>query len=261
MNPRIEAMVLRYLLVFRRSYMRMFDVVFWPIVDLLVWGYVTKYLQGLANLHAISFIVGSMILWDLFFRAQQAVTMGILQEMWVGNLLNIFVSPLKMWEFLSATAIMGLIRATITAVLLGVLAYLLYAFNVLVLPPSFMVYVALLFLFGWVMGVFAMSIILRYGEAAENFAWIIPFMIQPFCAVFYPVTTLPFWLQGVAYAIPGTYVFEGLRAALSGAPTSLSFMCYGAIVSAAYMVFALMYFGRTLRVIKQKGYLTRGVRT
>jgi ABC-2 type transport system permease protein len=49
---------------------------------------------------------------------------------------------------------------------------------------------------------------------AENFAWSIMFVLMPLACVYYPVTTLPTWLQPVAWALPPTYVFEGMRALL-----------------------------------------------
>jgi len=38
---RIVGLLLRYLYLYRRSAARVMGVVFWPVMDLLVWGFVT----------------------------------------------------------------------------------------------------------------------------------------------------------------------------------------------------------------------------
>jgi ABC-2 type transport system permease protein len=40
------------------------------------------------------------------------------------------------------------------------------------------------------------------------------FLFMPLTCVYYPVTTLPIWLQPIAWVLPPTYVFEGMRALL-----------------------------------------------
>ena len=40
------------------------------------------------------------------------------------------------------------------------------------------------------------------------------FTLSPVSAVYYPVAILPHWLQPVAWALPSTYVFEGMRTLL-----------------------------------------------
>ena len=64
----------------------------------------------------------------------------------------------------------------------------------------------------WSLGLVSTGVVLRWGLGAESFAWLIVFVFLPLCCVYYPVTTLPGWLQPVALALPPTYVFEGLRA-------------------------------------------------
>jgi ABC-2 type transport system permease protein len=56
--------------------------------------------------------------------------------------------------------------------------------------------------------------VLRNGLGAENMAWTIMFIFLPLTCVYYPVMILPGWLQIVAWALPPTYVFEGMRSLL-----------------------------------------------
>ena len=128
MLTRINGLVLRYLYLYRRSLARAGEIFFWPIMDLLVWGFVSAYINK-ENKVAL-FLLGSVIFWDVLYRSQQAITLSISEDIWVKNILNVFVSPVSIFELMVATCIMGIIKAVITAVVLGSLAFLLYTFNI-----------------------------------------------------------------------------------------------------------------------------------
>src|SRR6202043_2849329 len=63
----------------------------------------------------------------------------------------------------------------------------------------------------WAIGIFVSGLVLRNGLGAENLAWTIMFIFLPLTCVYYPVAVLPGWLQVVAWSLPPTYVFEGMR--------------------------------------------------
>ncbi len=260
MISRVVGMVLRYLFIYKRSAIRVAELIFFPLMDLLVWGFVTMYLEQVTQSKVVVFMLGGIVLWDVFFRAQQAVGMSVLQEMWVGNTLNLFVAPLRSFELILSTAIVGLIRAAITASGLGLCAYVLYTFNMfdfgLALFPLF----GLLLFFGWAVGLFTSALILRYGEAAESLAWIVPYMLQPFVAVFYPLSALPPAVQSLAQIIPCTYIFEGMRAVLHDGGIPWALMAKAFLLTLVWITLTGWYFTSTLRYVRRKGYLTTAAR-
>jgi len=260
MISRIIGMVLRYLVIYKRSWLRVGELIFFPLMDLLVWGFMTVYLQQITQSRAVLFMLGGIILWDVFFRAQQAVGMSVLQEMWVGNTLNLFVSPLRSYELIIATSIVGFIRALITAAGLAVCAYVLYSFNIFDLGFSLFPLFGLLLFFGWIVGLFTAALILRFGEAAETLAWIVPFLFQPFVAVFYPVSTLPPSLQTFALIFPCTHIFEGMRAVLLAKTVPIEEMLLALCLSLGWMSVSGTCLAYTFRYVRQKGYLTTSVR-
>ena len=260
MISRILAMVMRYMFIYKRSYIRIAELIFFPLMDLLVWGFVTLYLEQVTQSKTVLFMLGGIILWDIFFRAQQAVGMSVLQEMWVGNTLNLFVSPLRSYELIASTAIVGFIRALITATGLGLCAYTLYAFNVLDCGIALFPLFGLLLFFGWTVGLFTAALILRYGEAAESLAWIVPFLIQPFVAVFYPVSALPPALQTFAYLFPCTYIFEGMRLVLHDGGIPWSSLLSAFLLTLVWICGTGTFLARTLTFVRRKGYLTTAAR-
>jgi len=260
MISRILAMVLRYMFIYKRSYIRIAELIFFPLMDLLVWGFVTLYLEQVTQSKTVLFMLGGIILWDIFFRAQQAVGMSVLQEMWVGNTLNLFVAPIRSYELIASTAIVGLIRSVITATGLGLCAYMLYSFNVLDLGLALVPLFGLLLFFGWAVGLFTAALILRYGEAAESLAWIVPFLVQPFVAVFYPVSALPPALQTFAQIFPCTHIFEGMRSVLHSGGVPWGSMATAFFLTLVWVSATGTYFAHTLTYVRSKGYLTTAAR-
>ena len=129
----ISALVLRYLFLYTRTPMRLVELVFWPLVDLVVWGNVTVFIQKNSNTEFGSFILfflGAMILWDVLFRAQQGVAISFLEDVWTRNLLNVFVAPVRTVEYLSATFFVGFLRILVTCVVMGLVSWIGYSFNI-----------------------------------------------------------------------------------------------------------------------------------
>jgi ABC-2 type transport system permease protein len=254
---RVSALLCRYLLLYRHSYIRTAEVFFWPVMNLVLWGFVTTYLQRLVVPDAVVFFLGGMVFWDVLYRAQIAITLSLTEEVWVKNLLNLFLAPISIVELLLATCLIGVIRALLNVLVLGVLAYLLYAFNLLSIGPALLPFLASLLLFGWAMGMGTMALMLRFGQAAEPLMWGMPFLIEPVSAIFYPVDVLPGWLQTVAYLLPCTYVFEGLRTALRTGSVDLTGLATALGLNLVYLALGAAFFGWMLQQARDKGYLTR----
>ncbi len=262
MNPRIVcALILRYIYLYTRTPVRFIDLVFWAVVDLFVWGFMALYLQDSAggSLPAIAgYLLGGLILWDILFRSQQGVTISFLEDIWTRNLLNIFVAPIRTGEYLAACFGSGIIRVVVTGGIMILLSWLAYSFNLFSIPfLSLIPFFLNLILFGWSLGLIATALILRWGQAAENLAWAIPFLVQPIACVFYPVSVLPGWLQGAAWCIPCTPVFEGMREALNGAPANYGLMGYALLVNLIWFIAASLFFALILKIARNKGGLTK----
>jgi len=181
----VGALVLRYLYLYTRTPIRMVELLFWPLVNLLVWGYLTVFLQKHTDdsfPFEITFLIGAVVLWEILFRAQQGVAIFFLEDVWSRNLLNIFAAPVTNADYLCSTYTVGLMRAGVTSVMLSIFALPLYSFNIFSLSWSLIPFVFNLLVFGWALGMISTSLIVRWGPAAESLAWAVPFLIQPFAA-------------------------------------------------------------------------------
>lgn len=259
MIRRVGAMLLRYLYIHQRSIPRLMEILFWPVMGLLVWGFLVRYMRQVSVPGAVSFLIGSLILWEVLYRAQQSISLSITEEYWVRNITNLFISPLRVHELVLAACLMGLIKCSVVTVFLAVLAQVGYAFDLLRVGPALIPFYGNLLLFGWAMGLGTMGLIFRFGRASEGLIWGVPFLLQPLSAVFYPVSVLPSWLQPVSLALPSTYVFEGMRAALAGhgLDGGLLLRCFA--LNLVWLAAGGVYFGWTLKKVRELGYLARQI--
>ncbi len=258
----IQALVLRNLYLYTRTPVRLVELVFWPLVDLLVWGYLTVFLQkhtGDSFPYQITFLIGAVILWDILFRAQQGVALYFLEDVWSRNLLNVFSAPVTNADYLVSTYVIGFLRAAVTSLLLAVLAIVLYSFNLFELNWSLLPFVFNLLVFGWSLGMISTALIVRWGPAAETLAWAVPFFIQPFAAVYYPVDALPPALQWISQWIPCSHIFEGMRDGLKDGVVSWSDLAMATGLNAVYLALAGWLFVRVMRTAREKGLLTKFV--
>jgi ABC-2 type transport system permease protein len=262
MNPRIiSALILRYIYLYTRTPMRLVELVFWPMVDLLIWGFTMTYVQTHVPPELrdkLSFFVGGCILWDVTFRAQQGVAVSFLEDVWTRNLLNIFVAPVRTAEYLCATFGVGLMRIGVTTVIMSAVAAGLYAFNIFSLGWALIPFATNLLFTGWALGMISTALILRWGQAAESLAWAIPFFIQPFSAVFYSVESMqPVWVQSIVNCLPTTHVFEGMRDVIDGKGFSQAHFFWALGLNVIFMAIAGWIFLAMLNVTKKKGLLTK----
>ena len=213
---RIAAMVLRYWYLIRSSWPRLLELVYWPAVQMLMWGFLQVYINQNAGFFARAggTFLGAVLLWDILFRGQLGFSISFLEEMWSRNLANLMMSPLKPVEFVIALMIMSVIRLAIGVVPVTLLAIAFFGFNLFGLGFALVAFFINLLLTSWAVGIFVSGLVLRNGLGAENLAWTIMFIFLPLTCVYYPVAVLPDWLQTVAWMLPPTYVFEGMRALL-----------------------------------------------
>jgi len=213
---RINAMVLRYCYLLMSSWPRLLELLYWPALQIVTWGFLQNYISQNAGFFARAggTLVGAVILWDILFRGQLGFSISFLEEMWARNLGNLMMSPLKPIELLIALMIMSLIRLAIGVIPMTLLAMIFFDFNLYGIGFPLIAFFCNLIFTSWSVGIFVSGLVLRHGLGAESIVWTLMFGLMPLSCIYYPVTVLPHWLQYVAWALPPTYLFEGMRALL-----------------------------------------------
>jgi len=255
---RVWGLMYRHLALYRRSWPRLLELMYWPVLQMVVWGFVTAYLagtQGGPAAIAAGALLGGVLLWEITLRSQMGFAISFLEEVWSRNLGHLFVSPLKPWEMLAGLAAMSLLRTLVGVLPAMGLAFGLYGFGLWSLGPVLVLYFALLMVMGWAVALAVTALILRHGAGAEALAWGVMFGIAPFTAVFYPVSVLPEWLQPVALAIPAAHVFEGMRAALLDGRIALDHLLWAFLLNGVWLAVAAWIFLAQFHQARVRGAL------
>jgi len=256
---RAGAIVLRQIYLLRGSPQRVLPIFAWVAVDILLWGFITRYLNtvGHAGFNFVPALLGAVLLWDFLTRVMQGVTMAFFEDVWSRNFLNFFATPLRISEYLAGLVTTGvgtsLVALVVMLVLVRVAFGLSFADYGLALAPFLMV----LFLTGVALGIAGAAIVLRLGPAAEWLIWPIPTLVSPFVGVFYPTAILPVWMQAISRLLPPTYVFDGLRAVVAGRPAPWDRLLLGLGLAVALLVLACLLFAAVYRYAIRTGLIAR----
>jgi ABC-2 type transport system permease protein len=213
---RVWAMLLRYLYILRSSWPRTLELLYWPTLQMLIWGFMSQFLRQNSSYVAQAFgvLLAAVMLWDLLFRSQLGLSISFLEEMWARNLAQLFVTPLRPYEWVLSLLAMSVIRVLLGVIPAALLAIPLYHYSIFDMGLPLLAFYVVLTAMGWALGLAICGGILRHGMGAESLAWTVIFALAPLSCVYYPVTTLPAWLQPVAWCLPSTYTFEAMREVL-----------------------------------------------
>jgi ABC-2 type transport system permease protein len=257
---RIGAMILRYWYLLISSWPRLLELVYWPALQIVTWGFLQTYIAQNAGFFARAggTFIGAIILWDILFRGQLGFSISFLEEMWARNLGNLMMSPLKPIEFLISLMIMSLIRLAIGVIPMTLLAMFFFDFNFYSLGLPLIAFFCNLIFTSWSLGIFVSGLVLRNGLGAESIVWTLMFGILPLACVYYPVSVLPHWLQYVAWALPPTYVFEGMRALLIDHVFRADLMVVALAINAVLFIVSFAIFLGLLNSARRAGSLLQG---
>src|SRR5436190_4082750 len=257
---RINAMVLRYWYLLQSSWPRLLELIYWPALQIITWGFLQSYIAQNDSFFARAggTLIGAVILWDILFRGQLGFSISFLEEMWARNLGNLMMSPLKPIELLISLMVMSLVRLAIGVIPMTLLALFFFDFNFYSIGLPLIAFFCNLIFFSWSLGIFVSGLVLRNGLGAESIVWTMMFAVMPLACIYYPVSVLPHWLQYVAWALPPTYVFEGMRALLTDHVFRADLMLDSLLINAVLFVASFLIFLALLRSAKRHGSLLGG---
>ncbi len=258
-SGRVFAIVLRVFYLMCGSATRIVPLFAWVTVDILLWGFITRYLNSVA-MTGFSFVpamLGAVLMWDFFIRVMQGVTMAFFEDVWSRNFLNIFAAPISIAEYVAGHVVSSIFTSAVGLVVMLLLATFAFGLSIFAYGALIVPFLLVLFLFAIGLGIFGSAVVLRLGPAAEWFVWPIPALISPFVGVFYPLATLPHWMQCVAYLLPPSYVFEGIRSIVKGGGVSSGSLLIGAALAVGYIILACGFFNWMYRVAVRTGLIAR----
>jgi len=256
---RVLAIMLRQFYLYQGSPVRVVPLFAWVTVDIVLWGFITRYLNAIASstYNFVPTLLGAVLLWDFFIRVMQGVTTAFFEDVWSRNFLNIFGTPLSISEYIAGLVLSAIATSSVGLSVMLLLASAVFGLSFFVYGLTLIPFLLALFVFGIALGTMACALVLRFGPASEWLIWPIPALLSPFAGVFYPVSTLPQWMRSVSYVLPPSYVFEGMRKVASGGALSFTTLLWSNCLAVAYIVFAALFFSRIFHQAVRMGLIAR----
>jgi ABC-2 type transport system permease protein len=256
---RVAAIVLRQVFLLRGSPVRLLPMVAWVAIDIVLWGFITRYLDKLTGSGAnfTATLLGAVLLWDFLSRVMQGTTTAFFEDVWSRNFLNLFATPLQISEYLAGLVTTGICTSLMGLVAMLALATSVFGLDFLAYGAALVPFLLVLFVTGIALGILGTAIVLRLGPASEWLIWPIPSLLSPFAGVFYPLATLPPWMQWIGRLLPPSYVFEGMRTIVAGKPIPWDMLGIGLGLSGLYLILACMAFAAVYRYAIRTGLIAR----
>ena len=254
---RMYALSIRHLYLIKGSFPRILDLIYWPTIQIILWGFISKFFTMYSDYYTntVGVILSCAILYDFLFRSSISFNMLFLEEIWSRNFTNLFVAPLKISEIITALTFTALIRTLIGIVPAIILMSPLFGVSILNMGPALLLLFLSLYMFGTTLGILVTSGLLRYGPAFENTAWSSLFLLAPLGCVYYPLSILPEWLQYVSKFLPLVYVFEEARSILINNLISYENIFKALLLNLFYFVIAIIIFYFSFYGARKKGTL------
>ncbi len=256
---RIVTVIRRHWIVLWRSPHRWFEIAFWPVMDVVLWGSLGTFVsqQNPTSRASTPYLLAGIVLFWTFTQVQLTMATTVMEETWTRNLLNVLTTPVTPAEYMSGTAVFGLAKlalclGTLTATTVG-----LYGFDLSAIGWSVIPVVAILVVNGWAIAFVIIGLILRFGQSAEILTWGINFIVLSVSGVFFPVAALPLGLGAVAGLMPTSHAFGAARAVLDGQPVPWGSLGYGALGTVVTLAMAVAFSTRMLTLFRSRGFVTR----
>jgi ABC-2 type transport system permease protein len=256
---RVMAIARRHAYVMQRSPHRLFDVVMWPVVDVVLFGSIGIFAAGRlgTNAQVALYLLVGVVLWHVVYQAQISLATGFLEETWSRTVLSLMVTPMREWEYVAGVALFGLVKLVGGVGAVALIAWLAYAFNITSLGWGLLPVAVLLLTLGWTIALFVIGLVLRFGSGAEALAWGILFVVMPLSGTFYPPSALPGILRPIGELLPTTHAFAAGRAFAQGGPTPWHELALATVGTVVLLLLGLGYLTWMLRVFRARGFVTR----
>jgi ABC-2 type transport system permease protein len=256
---RIGAVILRHLYDTRRNVNRIAEMIYWPVQNVVVWGFFTLYLSRDNHLHpgVVTCLLSATILWGMFYAFQRDLTTSVMEELWSRNFVNLLATPLNLSEYMTGVIAVNLFKALIGMSAATLIALLCYRYNLFPFATSLLPFMLDLVFFALAVGIFTSALIIRFSTRIQTLAWSFAALLMPFSCVLYPISSLPCSLRAIAWGLPTTHAFEGMRTAIADGHISVERFRSGLALDLAYLLFAVTILRWMLRSAHERGLLVK----
>lgn len=250
------AVVLRHTRMWRRDPNLLLGGLYWPILDILVWGFLGAWIAQsngtqFHNYELIALL--GILLWQVVGRGCNIICGALNEELWSHNIVTLFSLPLRISEWVGGIILFYAIMMSITTATCMLVMFMLYNVPTGATFTTFIYFLPPLFFSAIWIGFTALQIVVTLGKRGVELGYVIAWFFLPFSGAYYPVEILPVWGQIVSAFLPMSYVFAGMRGYLMHQQNPTPYLIKGYILSILYAIWAVILFAYCFNRAKQKG--------
>lgn len=256
---RVKTVVRRLFIVLWRNPARWFDIAFWPLFDVILFGSLGTFVaqENEASRAAVPYMLAGIMLFHVLFQSQVGIATGFMEETWSRNLLNLMTTPLTELEYAAGLALYSFLKSILAITTLSLVALAFYGFGLGEVGWALVPVVGVLLLVGFAVALFNIALMLRFGQAAEIFTWGLNFVLLSLSGVFNEVEALPGAFEPIARVLPTTYVFAAAREVLDGDGLDGGLVWRGLVGAVVAVGLAFWFVVHMLSTFRKRGYVTR----
>jgi ABC-2 type transport system permease protein len=252
----IKAILLRYFYVWKSDYNTMLASLYWPLLDILIWGFLGSWIeqsgnQGLANYQFVALL--GILLWQVVGRGSNIILAAFNEELWSNNIVNLFSLPVRLSEYILAITIFYITMILFTNLVCMVIIPLLYPISFFVILSSFLTFFLPFLLCGMWLGFIALAILVTFGKRGTEIAYIVSWFLLPFSGAYYPITVLPSWAQKFSLCFPMSYLSEAVREYYLHNTLLINNIIIGSVLALFYLILGVSCFVHCFNASKKKG--------
>ncbi len=254
---KIFALSLRHIYLIKGSFPRILDLIYWPTIQILLWGFISKFftLNSTFYDNTVGVILSAAILYDFLFRSSISYNMMFLEEIWSRNFTNLFIAPIKLSEIIASLTFTAIFRTLIGLIPAALLAIPFFGVSIFKIGTPLIFLLITLYIFGVTLGLLVTSGLVRFGPSFENIAWASLFFLAPLGCIYYPIEILPSWLQIIAKLLPLVHIFEEMRNILIHDTVNHYLIIKAIFISFVYFVIGIFIFYLSYNGAKNRGTL------
>ena len=256
---RIKTVVRRQIYVLFRNPARWFDVLVWPLFDVILFGSLGAFAaqQNQASKTGVPYLLAGIMLFHVVFQSQISVATGFMEETWSRNLLNLMTTPLTEAEYAAGLVLYAGMKTVLALVAISLAALAFFQFGLGEIGWSLVPIVGVLLIVGWAVAMLNIGLMLRFGQSAEIFTWGSNFLLLALSGVFNPTSALPAVAQPIANVLPTTYAFAASRRVLDGGAIPWGDVARGYVGAFVALGLGYWFVLTMLRTFRNRGFITR----
>lgn len=207
----VWAVALKHLRILRHDSNIQLAIVFWPLLNLIIWGYLGAWMQQGTNLQLQAAFLNSLLLWQTVGRTSLLFGISLMEELWSGSLTVLFATPLSIIEWILGIMLYSVLTSLLALGYCVIVVLCIYRMPLETLLSNCLLFGPPLVLSGICIGLLNLQLILYGGKRADALTYIVVWLFAAISGVFYAREVLPAWVQKVGDLLPLSYGFSGLR--------------------------------------------------